>query len=440
MSSPDARISISPHDALVDHPLEIRLEGFEPWKPIDVEAVASFPGSWSVAATFTPDARGVVDLDTQAPESGDYAVADANALIWSLSPREPGTNPRTQHDHLAPWTLTVTAGQGEATVTETIVRRPIAEDVKLIEVREDGLFANLFLPDGNGPFPTVLVLGGSGGGYSDGQAALLASHGFAAVSLAYFGIEGLPEELRRIPLEYFARALDWIADHPLLESRRLAVSGTSRGGELALLLATRHPEIRSVVAWVPSGYVWGAVSRIEDRGNEDDFASWTLDGRSVPYAGRVRNDDVAPDAEGVIHLTPAFLRYIADTERAERALIPVENINGPILLVSGQADALWPSAHFSDLIVERLEARGFDFPVEHLSYPDSGHGIGGGYAPTTINQGFHPVRKAQISHGGTVAGRAVARAESWPRALEFLRQHTSPVHFVGDDVAAVTRA
>jgi dienelactone hydrolase len=390
-----------------------------------------------VTATYTPDARGTVDLDSRPPDSGDYDVANANALIWSLSPKQPGASPRALNEQLAPWTLTVTARQGDTTVTETITRRAVAEDVKLVEVREDGLFINLFLPDGNGPFPTVLVLGGSGGGFPDGQAALLASHGFAAVSLAYFGVEGLPEELRRIPLEYFARALEWIADHPLLESRRLAVSGTSRGGELALLLASRHPEIRSVVAWVPSGYVWGAISRIDERGDEDDFASWTLNGESVPYAGRVRNNDVAPDADGVIHLTPAYLRFAADEERANRALIPVENVNGPILLVSGQADDLWPSAHFSDLIVQRLEARGFDFPVEHLSYPDSGHGIGGGIVPTTINQGYHPIRKAYISHGGTAAGRAVARAESWPRALDFLRQHTSPAQVVGNEVSAV---
>lgn len=431
---PEARLDITPVDGLVDEDLRVRLSGFDPGSPVNVIAEASFPGSWSLEATFETDEAGNVDLGSQAPVSGDYDVADANALIWALTPREAGASPRIAGDTLAPWTLTITASQGERSVSRTITRRAMSETVKAIEVREDGLFINLFLPEGTGPFQTVLVLAGSGGGFPGSQAALLASHGFAAVSLAYFGIEGLPSELRRIPLEYFARALAWIEAHPLLDHRHLAVSGTSRGGELALLLASRHPEIRAVVAWVPSGYVWGAVSKIEDRGNEDDFASWTIGDEAVPHAGRVRNDDVEPDADGVIHLTPAFLRYIADEPNAARALIPVERINGPVLLVSGEADDLWPSTEFSRLIVERLESHGFDFPVEHLAYPDSGHGIGGGLVPTTINTAFHTIRKATISTGGTARGRAIARAESWPRVLDFLRLHTSPTRGPGNHV------
>jgi hypothetical protein len=108
------------------------------------------------------------------------------------------------------------------------------------------------------------VLAGSGGGYPDLQAALLAAHGLAAVSLAYFGVEDLPDDLREIPLEYFEQALAWIERQPQLVTDRLGVSGTSRGGELALLLASRYAAIRSVVAWVPSGYVWGAVSRSDE--------------------------------------------------------------------------------------------------------------------------------------------------------------------------------
>src|SRR5687767_12372170 len=113
MTTPDARISISPLDALVDHPLDVRLEGFEPGKPIIVEAIASFPGEWSVTATYTPDGSGAVDLNSQAPEAGDYDVSDANALIWSLAPKQPGASPRALNDQLTAWTLAVTARQGD---------------------------------------------------------------------------------------------------------------------------------------------------------------------------------------------------------------------------------------------------------------------------------------------------------------------------------------
>ncbi len=441
MTSTSPLIDITPVDGLIDEPLQVVLRGFRANESVTVHSSASFSdaaGTWSATATYLADNEGVVDLDAQAPESGSFAVADANALIWALRPDDPATNSRALNGGLDPWNLTVTASQGETSVSATIRRNQVAAEVKLVEVREDDVTANLFLPEGKGPYPTVLVLGGSGGGFADRQAALLASHGFAAVSLAYFGVEGLPEELRRIPLEYFEAALTWIGEHPLLDSSRLAVSGTSRGGELALLLASRYPHIRSVVAWVPSGYLWGAISRSEDEGSDEDFASWTYGGKALPDAGRVRNNAVAPDEHGVVRLAPAYLDFAADESRSNAALIPVENINGPVLLVSGKADTLWPSAHFSTLIEQRLRERGFDFAAEHLSYDDAGHSIGAGIFPTTVNQSFHPIRKAFIDLGGTPEGLARARAESWPKVLAFLRQHTSPAVFVGDNVSPTT--
>jgi len=398
-----------------------------PHERVTIRVCANFSeraGTWSTSVVYQADGDGEVDLNVQAPTAGDFTEADANGLIWSLRPDDPNTNARSLSDGLHQYELAITAQTENAVLEQVVVRRAIAEDVRVVEVRESGFQANLFLPDGSGPFPTVLVLGGSGGGFPDSSAALFASHGFAAVSLAYFGVEGLPPELRRIPLEYFESVLQWIEEHPLLRSDRLAVSGTSRGGELALLLASRYPQLRSVVAYVPSSHVWGSVSRGDDFGNEDEYAAWTYRGLAIPYAGRVRNAAVEPDAYGVIRLTPAFLDYIVDTEHADPAAIPVERINGPVLLISGTDDALWPSTHFGNLIVQRARDKGFDFAVEHLIFEGAGHSIGAGYAPTTVNQAFHPIRKAIIDLGGTPAGLAKARAESWPRVLDFVRTHT----------------
>jgi dienelactone hydrolase len=177
------------------------------------------------------------------------------------------------------------------------------------------------------------------------------------------------------------------------------------------------------------------VSRLEEQGNDAEFASWTIGGEAVPYAGRVRNDAVPPSADGVIRLTPAFLDFIADEAAVSAALIPVENINGPVLLISGKADSLWPSTHFSNLIEERLHARGFDFAAQHLSYEGAGHSIGAGIFPTTVNQSFHPIRKSMIDLGGTPEGLARARADAWPKVLEFLRQHTSDSAYPGTTVS-----
>ena len=67
---------------------------------------------------------------------------------------------------------------------------------------------------GEGPFPGILDLFGSGGGLCEYRASLLAGHGFAVLALAYFRFEDLPENLNEVHLEYFEEAVDFMLQHP----------------------------------------------------------------------------------------------------------------------------------------------------------------------------------------------------------------------------------
>lgn len=51
------------------------------------------------------------------------------------------------------------------------------------------------------------------------------------------------------------------------------------------------------------------------------------------------------------------------------AIIPVENISGPILLLSAKDDALWPSKYMSEKIVSRLTENNFNITMKtfHLT-------------------------------------------------------------------------
>jgi dienelactone hydrolase len=103
------------------------------------------------------------------------------------------------------------------------------------------------------------MLGGPEGGltsYVMREAALLAGHGFAALALAYFYIGSLPRRLAGIPLEYFGGAIRWLQDQPSVRGDRLGVVGTSRGGELALLLGAHYLDLEAVVSYVGSGLVF----------------------------------------------------------------------------------------------------------------------------------------------------------------------------------------
>src|SRR5437763_1684078 len=114
-----------------------------------------------------------------------------------------------------------------------------------IKVADEGLVASLYLPDTAGKHPAVIVVSGSDGGIATASmyAEPLAALGYASLALAYFAMDGLPRDLVEIPLEYFKRAIDWLRAHPAVDGERIAIVGSSRGGEAALLVAATYPEI-----------------------------------------------------------------------------------------------------------------------------------------------------------------------------------------------------
>ena len=133
--------------------------------------------------------------------------------------------------------MTATAeAKGTPAVSASCEPLIVADSVTSSVVREDGLVGQLFRPAGPGPHPGVILLRGSEGGLIASYAAFVASHGFLTLALAYFAYDGLPEVLRRIPLEYFQKAIIWLQEQRDVKGGGVALFGYSRCGELALLL------------------------------------------------------------------------------------------------------------------------------------------------------------------------------------------------------------
>ena len=88
----------------------------------------------------------------------------------------------------------------------------------------DGILA---IPDRTPVRSAVLVLSGSSGRVETDRVRLLAVHGAAALSFRWFGDVGQPEDIREIPLETFAPAMN--TRFPRSWTRRTSASvGTSR--------------------------------------------------------------------------------------------------------------------------------------------------------------------------------------------------------------------
>ena len=102
------------------------------------------------------------------------------------------------------------------------------------------------------------------------------------------------------------------------------------------------------------------------------------------------------------------------------AEIPVERVRGPILMISGEADAMWPATELAEIAEHRAAERGFTHDLTHLRYPGAGHLCGGVPGTPAATESRHPVTGQVYSFGGSPAGNAQARADSWPRVLQFL--------------------
>jgi hypothetical protein len=106
----------------------------------------------------------------------------------------------------------------------------------------------------------------------------------------------------------------------------------------------------------------------------------------------------------------------------ELARIRVENIRGPVLLLSATDDGSWPSSIYGRMVAERLRRFQHPHAVEHLDFEGAGHSIVFPYVPTTQLVYAHPVSGRQSTTGGSPAANALADEASWAGVLHFLEQ------------------
>lgn len=408
--STPARFELPHDDVLIDESIPIVVSGQAPGANVTVRLRGGADESWAADATFTADRAGRIDLTRMAPLKGSYKDVDAMGLFWSADRTEAtdvaaASDEAEESSSASPERWMLTAAIGDTVVARaTVRRRAVATDVRVTPVRVDGLVGVFYEPPGSGRHPAVLVLGGSGGGIppASGPAGGLASRGYAVLALAYFGVGGLPSALSNIPLEYFGRALRWLAAQPSVDAGRIGVLGASRGAELALLLGSVYPDIHAVIAYMPSNVVRRGCC------DPSTLVAWTAGGHAIaalPPPGRRGGGG----GGGV------------DTLRAE---IEVEKIHGALLLISGKDDGVWESASMAGEIVGRLKRGHFRYPVVSLTYDHAGHSITRPYGSTmNLNGRRHPLSGRLMHLGGTPAGTAKAREDSWREMLAFVERH-----------------
>jgi dienelactone hydrolase len=274
-----------------------------------------------------------------------------------------------------------------------------------MRIDRDGVFANYFPAALSSP--AVVLLGGSSGGITHQTnvvAIALQSEGFSVLAPSYFGAPGEPGSLERIPLETFDRAIAWLARRPEVDASRMAVVGHSKGAEAALLIGTRHPELRAVVAAAPSSVVWAGI----DWNNPiNPDASWTAKGRPLAFLPYPLFRPWRSVGDG-------YTDGLEKLHKHRDALIRVERTKAPVLLVCGERDTLWPSCRMARQLRARADQK-HGPPVTVLALPHAGHSAFGPRLPNG-----DPDLHDRWS-GGTAADNNAGRAQGWPVVLAFLR-------------------
>jgi dienelactone hydrolase len=301
------------------------------------------------------------------------------------------------------------------------VWKPWAPPIQLADPRpsgwrvaKEGILGNYYPAAGDGSHAGILLLGGSEGGLGSGGAATaraLQAAGFSVLQLSYFRAPGQARVLEEAPLEVFDSGLAWLARQPAVDPSRLAIVGASKGAEAALLVATRRRDLRAVVAGMPSSVVWAGVDWEHGFG-AGEASSWSERGKPLehlPYG----------DFNFSTGIRSRYDNGLARLARHMSAIIPIERARTSVLLVCGEADALWPSCPMARQVAIRASNLGGP-KVKVLAYKDAGHAVFG--APLARD---NPNRSNLGKTGGSHEGNAAAREDAWPKVVEFLKKSTA---------------
>ena len=226
----------------------------------------------------------------------------------------------------------------------------------------------LYLGDSDNQ-PLIVAFGGAEGAidwhrnHMKTKRDSLIQKGYAILAIGYFNAEGTPRDLDRTSLDAISDTIMSIAKNLKIDESRIALIGGSRGGELVLNLASRFNHFNAVIAMSTSNVSFPAITW------SANTSSWTYKNKEVSYVPAELNT-ISPALKGDLYTAHSLM--LEDEEAVKKAEIQVENINGPILILSGKDDDQWPATTMSNRIIERLKENNFKFYKEHIIL-DGGH-------------------------------------------------------------------
>ncbi|KAM9854693.1 peroxisomal succinyl-coenzyme A thioesterase-like [Aulostomus maculatus] len=412
------RLSVQPSRGLVDEKFWVLVQNAPPGAQLTIQALHRCEGghNWEAFAHYVTDASGTVNASEDPSLGGTYCGVEPMGLLWSLRP-VPGSKPGLRLRKMnvqTPMEVTISVYQGHQTqgfvdqlASQLVERWYMAPGVRRIPITEQSLSATLFLPSGPGPFPGVLDLWGGGGQLVEYRAALLASHGFAALALNYLTPKITMETGKMVDNQYFETAYRVLQQHPQVLSSCIAMLGLSFGTSMTLKMAVYSQVMKLRCAVCVSGshvqpvdgsleeiFVYFAKNAPKTRFNEENQVIW--------------RDLLLP-----IPSDPALK-------------VDVGRLRCPVLMVVGEDDQNWPSSESAQDMKAMMERAGNSHLLTILSYPNTGHLIEPPYTPYSQASSFKTVNqheKVMALWGGEPVSHSRAQEDAWRKTLAFLREN-----------------
>ena len=235
-------------------------------------------------------------------------------------------------------------------------------------VKNEG-FEGVLYPANGRKDKVVIVMSGSNGGLNLTQqvAESYEKNGIPALALALFMTKETPKELVSVPVEYVESAIKYLKEHGY---RKIGIDGMSKGSEMALLAASMFPDITCVIARVPSYFVSEGLSGKGKNRGPSGTSCWSYKGKDLPYVPyKSRTINILKILMKELRLLPIN----SDKNVTPETIIPVERINGPVLLISSKHDEVWPSFESSELIEKTLNSSSFPYKHKHVALEYMSH-------------------------------------------------------------------
>lgn len=412
-------ILVTPSSSLVTDRVKITGTGFTPFSPITIKTRVQCDEEdirFSSQGCYVTNDDGSFDINQSASSGGTYTGSDGMGLFWSMKTEEGDINrfQMTDASCVLNYEFSVLEGHVDGNNDAREIckashkRSYLADGVKRVEIRKPGVTGTLFVPPGNGPFPAVMTLYGGlkSRKLIEDASAIFANQGFVSLTLAYFGFEGLPRFYSKAPLrlELFEKGFDYLSSLRYVDSNALGVYGISKGGELAVALASLLPQVKAAVC--ANGSVVSTWSDTYYKDHHFHRIGFDKNGfRKLPDGSYVTRDGCRP------------------FDATSPSTYPFQNSDAQMLMICGLDDQSIPQEILGAFFKHTMKQHGKN-NFEVAEYEGLGHLIDAPYVPPCTLYPHSLLNNNNLYYGGgdiEVHSKQVVRV--WDKVTGFFKQH-----------------